>query len=62
VSFWQSHHADVLNVDHWPDGCYVPSFGPRMVRTRCGIVGADARPNWRERTKRESLTGKHWRR
>jgi hypothetical protein len=23
----------------------VPSFGPRMVCTRCGIVGADARPN-----------------
>jgi hypothetical protein len=23
----------------------VPAFGPRMVRTRCGIVGADVRPN-----------------
>ena len=23
-------------------------FRPRMVCTRCGIVGADARPNWRE--------------
>jgi hypothetical protein len=26
----------------------VPAFGPRMVCTRCGIIGADARPNWRE--------------
>jgi hypothetical protein len=26
----------------------VRAFGPRMVCTRCGIVGADARPNWRE--------------
>jgi len=22
----------------------VPSFGPRMVCTRCGIIGTDARP------------------
>jgi hypothetical protein len=23
-------------------------LGPHMVCTRCGIIGADARPNWRE--------------
>jgi hypothetical protein len=27
----------------------VPTFGPRMVCTRCGIIGADARPNWPEK-------------
>jgi hypothetical protein len=27
----------------------VPSFGPRMVCTICGAIGADARPNWNER-------------
>ena len=26
----------------------IGAFGPRMVCTRCGIVGADARPDWRE--------------
>ena len=26
-----------------------PAFGPRMVCTGCGMIGADARPNWRER-------------
>jgi hypothetical protein len=26
----------------------VLSFGPRMVCTRCGIIGAGARPNWKE--------------
>jgi hypothetical protein len=36
--------------------------GPRMVRTRCGIIGADARPDWREQPARESLTGVQWRR
>jgi hypothetical protein len=46
---WQCHHEAVLSVDRWPDHVPVPAFGPRMVCTRCGIIGADARPNWRER-------------
>jgi hypothetical protein len=33
----------------------VPTLGPRMVRSRCGIIGADARPNWREQPMRETL-------
>jgi len=32
-------------------------FGPRMVCTRCGIIGAEARPNWQEQPQSESLTG-----
>ncbi len=31
----------------WGDGLLVQAFRPRMVCTRCGIIGADARPNWR---------------
>jgi len=31
------------------DDVTVPSFGPRMVCTTCGAIGADARPNWNER-------------
>jgi hypothetical protein len=27
----------------------------------CGIIGAFARPNWRERPTAESLTGGQWR-
>src|SRR6202051_3927670 len=42
--------------DPWPDHVPVPSFWPRMVGTRCGIVGADVRPNWQEQPQRESLT------
>ena len=49
VSSWQCHHDDVLRVEPWPDDVYVPSFGRRMVCTRCGIVDANARPNWKER-------------
>jgi hypothetical protein len=46
VSCWNCHHRAVLGADRWPDDVPVPTLGPRMVRTRCGIVGADARPNW----------------
>jgi hypothetical protein len=57
VSCWQCHHQAVLSADSWPDDMPVPSFGPRMVCTRCGIVGADARPNWQERPARLSGAG-----
>jgi hypothetical protein len=57
VCCWQCHHQAVLSADPWPDDMPVPSFGPRMVCTRCGIVGADARPNWREQPARLSGAG-----
>ena len=54
-------HQAVLSVDPLPDHVPVPSFSPRMVCTSCGIIGADARPNWSERPVRPSLTGGQWR-
>jgi hypothetical protein len=62
VSCWQCHHRTILSADPWSDHVPMPSFGPRMVCTRCGIIGADARPNWQEQPQRESLTGVQWRR
>jgi hypothetical protein len=56
------HHDAVLDVEAWPDHVPVPAFGPRMVCTRCGIIGADARPNWKDRDERPSLTGAQWQR
>jgi hypothetical protein len=50
----------VLNVDGYGDAVPVPAFGPRMVCTSCGIVGAFARPNLQERPTSESLTGRQW--
>jgi hypothetical protein len=61
VSCWNCHHQAVLTVERWPDRVPVPTFGPRMVCTCCGIIGADARPNWREQPPRETLTGVQWR-
>ena len=43
------HHCAVMDVSDFPDDLTVPSFGPRMVCTVCGAIGADARPNWNER-------------
>jgi hypothetical protein len=57
----QCHHRAVLAVDAWSDSVPVPSFGPRMVCTQCGMIGADARPNWAERSEQPSLTGVQWR-
>jgi hypothetical protein len=48
VSCWLCHHQGVLNADRRPDDVPVPTFGPRMVSAGCGIIGADARPNWKE--------------
>jgi hypothetical protein len=55
------HHRAVLNVDAWSDDVPVPWFGSRMVCTSCGIIGANARPNWQERPAQHSLTGNQWR-
>jgi hypothetical protein len=38
-----------------------PSAHRSATLTRCGIIGADARPNWLEQPQRESLTGVQWR-
>jgi hypothetical protein len=40
------HHAATMNVDAFAGTVAVPAFGPRMVCTSCGIVGADVRSNW----------------
>jgi len=47
----QCHHETVMNVDHLPGDLTVPSFGPKMVCTKCGTIGADVRPNWLEKAK-----------
>jgi hypothetical protein len=36
------NHRSTLNVSKYADDVPVPSFGPRMVCTICGAIGADA--------------------
>jgi hypothetical protein len=45
VQCHQCRHEVVMNVDHLPGSLTLPSFGPRMVSTKCGTIGADVRPN-----------------
>jgi len=40
VSCWICHHRTILNAQRWSDDVPVPSFGPRMLCNRCGIIGA----------------------
>jgi hypothetical protein len=54
------HHEAVINVDVFYDATPVPAFGPKMVCTSCGIIGADVRPNWQQRPEQESQTGRQW--
>jgi hypothetical protein len=46
VSCPACHRAVSVNVDRYSDHLPVPAFGPRMVCTACGFIGADARPDW----------------
>jgi hypothetical protein len=51
VQCWQCRHRTIINADKWPGDLIVKSFEPRMVCTKCGMIGADVRPNWRERSR-----------
>jgi hypothetical protein len=55
------HHSATVGADRWPDETAVRDLCPKAVCTRCGIVGADVRPDWTERMPRGSLTGAQWR-
>ncbi len=39
------HHSTALNADWLPDETPVRSLCRRMVCTRCGMIGADVRPD-----------------
>jgi hypothetical protein len=43
VSCMLCHHEAVVDAAPWHDRVPVPTFGPRMVGTRCGLTGAQWR-------------------
>jgi hypothetical protein len=55
------HHYAVINADRWPDEAVLLDLDRRAVCTKCGVIGADVRPNWSERPPPGSLTGAQWR-
>ena len=44
------HHGAIINADRLPDETAVRSLCSRMVCTRCGLIGADVRPDWSPHT------------
>src|ERR1700730_13845753 len=46
VSSGRCHHSARINADWLPDETSVRSLCTRMVCTRCGMIGADVRPDW----------------
>jgi hypothetical protein len=55
------HLGAVINADRWPDESALQDLDRRAVCTKCGMIGANVRPNWSERPQPESLTGTQWR-
>jgi hypothetical protein len=51
------HHSAVIDADRWPDATVLLDLDRKAVCTKCGMIGADVRPNWSERPPAESLTG-----
>jgi hypothetical protein len=39
-------HSATISGDGFSDDTPVRSLCPRMVCTRCGMIGADVRPDW----------------
>jgi hypothetical protein len=57
IMCFQCRHAAVMNVDHLAGDLTVQSFSRRMVCTKCGMIGTDVRPNWRERSRQRAEVG-----
>jgi hypothetical protein len=52
------HHSAVVDADRWPDDTVLLDLDRKAVCTKCGVIGADVRPNWSERPQPLSLTGR----
>jgi hypothetical protein len=53
-------HSAVVDADRWPDDTAIRDLCPKAVCTKCGMIGADVRPDWNERSEQERLTGAQW--
>jgi hypothetical protein len=54
------NHSVTLNADWLPDDTPLLTLDPRMVCTKCGLIGADVRPDWTPHTSRRYFDGR-WR-
>ena len=56
-------HTALIDVFSYPAETEIPYFRSHVVCAKCGSRGnkIDVRPNWKEQSPSESLTGKVWR-
>ena len=40
------HHSAIVEADHWGDQTAIRDLCSKAVCTRCGVIGADVRPDW----------------
>jgi hypothetical protein len=55
---WCNHSA-TLTIDWLPDDTVLLELDRRMVYTACGLIGADARPDWTPMTRGGGMGGAH---
>ena len=48
-------HSATIDADFLADEVVLKSVEPRMVCSRCGLIGADVRPNWSDQPGRETM-------
>jgi hypothetical protein len=51
-SIWWNHSAKI-NADWLPDDTVLLTLDRRTVCTKCGLIGADVRPDWTPHTAHE---------
>ena len=55
---WCNHDAKI-NGDWLPDDTVLLTLDPRMVCTRCGLIGGHVRPDWTPMTGSVGMGGAH---
>jgi hypothetical protein len=54
-------HSATVDADFLASDVVLKSLEPRMVCSRCGLIGADVRPNWSDQPTRETMVGPNFR-
>jgi hypothetical protein len=48
------HHSATVDADRWPDDTALKDLRPKAVCTKCGLMGADVRPDWLRKSTRRA--------
>jgi len=54
-------HSATVDADFLAGDVVLKSLEPRMVCSRCGLIGADVRPNWSDQARPDTMIGPNFR-